>query len=253
MYLMIVNAFKSQRAILLSPFSLSIGSLTLTYLRQALSGASFNVIHAYGATVLFVALDDVLVVLLCGPAAYIIARAVRRRYQLLLVYFVLGTFIPAQVVLIPVVYILRDFHLMGTIVGLVAFQTVLNMPVTIFLYVAYIRSIPLSIDEAAQIDGARPTRIFWSLIFPIMRPVVATTVILVSMGVWNDFVNPEIILGPTTSMQTVTTGVYEAIGQYATTYTTVFPDLLLVLAPALAFFVLMQRHIVSGLTAGTTK
>jgi raffinose/stachyose/melibiose transport system permease protein len=253
MYLMIVNAFKPQRDILAAPFGIPFGDLTTRFISSAVNGSSFNILHAYGSTALFVVLDDVFTVLLCGPLAYVIARGVRRRYQLLLFYFVAGTFIPAQVILIPVVYVLRYVHLMNSLAGLVAVQTVLNLSVTLFLYVAYIRSLPVSIDEAAQIDGAGRMRIFWRLIFPLMRPIVATSVILVSMGVWNDFVDPQIILGPTNNLQTVTTGIYEAIGQYATNFTEIFPDLLLVLAPALAFFVLMQRHIVNGLTAGATK
>jgi raffinose/stachyose/melibiose transport system permease protein len=253
MYLMVINAFKPQRDILAAPFSIPFGALTTRFIRLALDGSSFNILHAYGSTALFVVLDDIFVVLLCGPLAYVIARGMRRRYQVLLFYIVGGTFIPAQVILIPVVYVLRYAHVMDSLIGLVAFQTVLNLPVTIFLYVAYIRSIPVSIDEAAQIDGAGRMRIFWRLVFPLMRPIVATSVILVSMGVWNDFVDPEIILGPVSNLQTVTTGIYGAIGQYATSFTTIFPDLLLVLAPALAFFIIMQRHIVSGLTSGATK
>ncbi len=253
MYLMVINAFKPQRNILAAPFSVPFGVLTTKFISSALSGSSFNILHSYLSTAIFVVLDDIFVVLLCGPLAYVIARGARRRYQVLLFYIVGGTFIPAQAILIPVVYVLRSVHLMNSLAGLVAFQTVLNLPVTLFLYVAYIRSIPSSIDEAAQIDGAGKMRIFWRLIFPLMRPIVATSVILVSMGVWNDFVDPQIILGPITNMQTVTTGIYDAVGQYATSFTTIFPDLLLVLAPALAFFILMQRHIVSGLTAGATK
>lgn len=253
MYLMVVNAFKPQTAILSSPFGMPLGRMTVRFLEHALVNPTFNVLHAYGATLLFVVLDVTAVVLLCGPVSYVIARGARKRYQVLLFYFVLGTFIPGQAVLIPAVYVLRDMHIMNSIPGLVAFQTVGSLPVTIFLYVAYIRSIPLSIDEAAKIDGAGRLRTFWSLIFPIMRPIVATNVILVAMGVWNDFVSPEIILGPTSGMQTITTGIYEAIGVYSTQFTTVFPDLLLVLGPALAFFLIMQRHIVSGLTAGATK
>jgi raffinose/stachyose/melibiose transport system permease protein len=86
-----------------------------------------------------------------------------------------------------------------------------------------------------------------------MRPIVATSVILTSMGVWNDFVDPQIILGPTSKLDTVTTGIYAAIGQYATSFTTVFPDVLLVLTPMLTLYLVLQRHIVGGLTAGASK
>ena len=79
---------------------------------------------------------------------------------------------------------------------------------------------------------------FWSIVFPLMRPAVATMVILNTFSVWNDFVNPQIILGPGSGLYTVTTGVYAAVSQYSTDYTVVFPTLLLAVAPLLVFFVL---------------
>ncbi|HUR07087.1 MAG TPA: carbohydrate ABC transporter permease, partial [Nonomuraea sp.] len=91
------------------------------------------------------------------------------------------------------------------------------------------------------------------IVCPLLRPAVATMVILNTFSVWNDFVNPQIILGPGSGLYTVTTGVYAAVSQYATDYTVVFPTLLLAIAPLLVFFVFMQRHIISGLTAGSTK
>jgi raffinose/stachyose/melibiose transport system permease protein len=194
----------------------------------------------------------ILVVVLSAPASYLIARAIKKRYQALFVYFLLGTFIPGQVILVPVTKILLHVGLMGTLWGLLAFQIAGSMPVSIFLFVGYIRTIPREIDEAAEIDGAGLIRRFWQIIFPLIRPIVATVLILTAMGVWNDFVDPQIIIGPL-GPKTVTTGIYAAIGKYVTDYTTVFPDLLLALAPALIFFILMQRNIIGGLTAGATK
>lgn len=252
-YLVVVNAFKSQGDILGAPFSLPFHSLSLRYMRNAITNPDFNVVKAYGATLLFVVLVDFISVVLCGPAAYVIARKTRKRYQVLLYYFVFGTFIPPQAILIPLIYVLRTIGLMNTVPGLVAFQAAMAMPITMFLYVGYIRAIPRELDEAAHMDGSGQFRTFWRVIFPLMRPVVATSVILTTMGVWNDFVDPYLVLGPASPLKTVTTGIYAAIGQYEQNYTVVFPDLLLVIAPVLIFFVLMQRHIVSGLMSGATK
>ena len=86
-----------------------------------------------------------------------------------------------------------------------------------------------------------------------MKPAVVTMVILNTFSVWNDFVNPQIILGPGSGLYTVTTGVYAAVSQYSTDYTVVFPTLLLAVLPAMIFFIVMQRHIIGGLVAGATK
>lgn len=253
MYIMTISAFKSQADILQNPLSISPESFTLEYFLAAVTSEKFNVIAAYGVTLLFVLLVNLFCILLAAPAAYVIARGRSKWHLALLLLFVSGLFIPGQVTLIPVVFVLRLLGLIGTIPGFVLFETALTLPITIFLFAAYLRSIPRDIDEAAALDGAGKIRAFWLCIFPIMKPVVATIIVLNSISVWNDFVNPQVILGPSSGIYTVTTGVYAAVSQYSTDYTTVFPTLLLAVAPAFIFFIVMQRNIIGGLVAGSTK
>lgn len=142
---------------------------------------------------------------------------------------------------------------MGTLPGLILFMTATTIPFTLFVFFGYIRVLPRSLDEAAAIDGAGRYRTLWRIILPLMRPIVATVFILNSLSVWNDFASPQMILGPGSGVYTVTTGVYAAVGQYSTDYTKVFPTLLLAVIPILVIFVVMQRHIMSGLAAGAVK
>lgn len=253
MYLMVVNSFKSQQDIIARPFSLSPGMLSTEYLRDALTNPDFSIVRGYAVTTLFVVLVNVLSVALAGPVAYVIARRGSRPYKALLMLFVAGAFIPSQVLVIPVVYTLKFLGLMNSIPGFVLFETTLTMPFSIFLYVGFITTIPRSLDEAAMLDGAGRHRVFWSIIFPLMRPAIATMVILNTFSVWNDFVNPQIILGPSSGLYTVTTAIYAAVGQYSTDYTVVFPTLLLAVAPMVVLFVALQRHVIGGLTTGATK
>lgn len=253
LYILVISAFKPQAQILSSPLTISPETFTLDYLIDAIRSPNFNVIRAYGITTLFVVLVNVFSIAVAAPVSYVIARGRTKWHTALLLLFVSGTFIPSQVILIPVVFVLRTLGLMGTIPGFVLFETAAVLPVSIFLYTAYLRTIPRDIDEAAALDGAGPIRTFWATIFPIMKPVVATLVVLNSISVWNDFVNPQIILGPGSGLYTVTTGVYAAVGQLSTDYNVVFPTLLLAAAPALVFFVVMQRHIIGGLLSGATK
>ncbi|GAB2964506.1 carbohydrate ABC transporter permease [Streptomyces pseudoechinosporeus] len=253
LYVLVVNAFKSQQDIVTDPFGLPSGGPSLTYLEKVFQNEQFDIVQGYAVTLLFVVCVNVLSVALAGPAAYVIARSSRRRHRALMLFFLAGTFIPSQVLVIPVVYVLKTLGLMGTVRGFVLFETVLTLPFSIFLYAGYIATIPRELDQAAAVDGAGRIRTFWQIVFPLMRPVVATMVILNTFSVWNDFVNPQIILGPGSGLYTVTTGVYAAVSQYQTDYTVVFPTLLLAVAPLLVFFVFMQRYIISGLTAGATR
>lgn len=253
LYIMVISAFKSQESIIRHPLLISPDMFTLDYLLDAITSEKFNVIGAYGITLLFVVLVNVCCIALSAPVAYVIARGRSKWHLGLLLLFVSGLFIPGQVTLIPVVFVLRVLGLINTIPGFILFETAATLPVTIFLFAAYLRTVPRDIDEAAALDGAGRIRAFWSCIFPIMRPVVATVIVLNSIGVWNDFVSPQIILGPSSGIYTVTTGVYAAVGEFSTDYTTVFPTLLLAIAPAVVFFIVMQRHIIGGLVAGATK
>ncbi|WP_194410201.1 carbohydrate ABC transporter permease [Microbacterium cremeum] len=253
LYIMLISAFKPQEAIIRQPLAITPEMFTLEYLADAVTSEKFNVIGAYGITLLFVALVNVFGIALSAPVAYVIARGRSKWHIGLLLVFVSGLFIPGQVTLIPVVFVLRLLGLINTIPGFILFETAATLPVTIFLFAAYLRTVPRDIDEAAALDGAGRVRAFWSCIFPIMKPVVATIVVLNSISVWNDFVSPQIILGPSSGIYTVTTGVYAAVGEFQTSYTTVFPTLLLAVAPAIIFFIVMQRHIIGGLVAGATK
>ncbi|MFB7891976.1 carbohydrate ABC transporter permease [Microbacterium sp. NPDC056044] len=253
LYILVISAFKPQADIILHPLAITPEMFTFDYLWGALTSEKFNVVGAYGITLLFVVLVNVFCIALAAPVAYVIARGRSKWHLVLLLVFVSGLFIPGQVTLIPVVFVLRVLGLINTIPGFLLFETAATLPVTIFLFAAYLRTVPRDIDEAAALDGAGRIRAFWSCIFPIMRPVVATIVVLNSIGVWNDFVSPQIILGPGSGIYTVTTGVYAAVGEFSTDYTVLFPTLLLAIAPAVIFFIIMQRHIIGGLVAGATK
>ncbi|MFF1502151.1 carbohydrate ABC transporter permease [Streptomyces sp. NPDC058316] len=252
-YLLLVNAFKSQDDILDNPFSLPLGGLTLEHLSAAVNSPQYNVIGGYGFTLFLVVVVDVLCIALAGPAAYAIARSLKRRTRLVLLYFLAGTFIPGAAVIIPVIYVLREIGLANTVTGLVAHDVASTLPVSIFLFVGFIRTIPVDIDHAATIDGAGRYRTFWTIIFPLMRPAVVTVLILNSIGIWNDFISPQILLSPSSGHYTVTTAIYAGISQYSTDLTKVFPNLLLAIAPVIIFFIYMQRHIISGLTVGAVK
>ncbi len=253
LYLMLTNAFKSQHDILTKPFGWPASGFSLTYLHRALTSPDFNVVSAYGVTLLFVVAVNALNLVVVGPASYAIARGPRAYHRVVMLVLLVSLFIPGQTLVIPVIYVLKALGLIGTIPGFLLFETTLTVPTTVFLFVAFVQTVPRELDEAARIDGASRYGTFWRVIFPLMRPVVATAMVLNSVGVWTDFVNPQFILGPQSGVYTVTTGVYAAISRLSTDYTVVYPNMLLATAPVIVFYVFMQRRIIGGLTAGAIK
>ena len=253
MYLLIVNSFKDQQSILSAPFGLNLATATPEFLIQAWNSREFSMPFGYLITFGLVICVNIVSIGVCTPAAYVIARSPKPLFRAILLFFIAGMFIPTQVILIPVIFVLRGLGLMGTFPGLVLFMASATVPFTLFVFTGFIRVLPKALDEAASVDGAGRFYTLWRIVFPLMKPIVATVFILNALGVWNDFASPQVILGPGSGLYTVTTGVYASVGQYSADYTRVFPTLLLAVVPILLIFILMQRYIMSGLAAGATK
>lgn len=253
LYLLVTNAFKSQHDITTQPFGWPSEGFSFEYMWRALTSPDFNVVAAYGITLLFVIVVNILSLLIVGPAAYAIARGTAKYHRAVMLVLLAGLFIPGATIVIPVIFVLKSIGLIGTVGGFFLFEVTLTIPTTLFLFVAFIQSIPRELDEAARIDGASRFGTFWRVIFPLMRPVVATAVILNSMFVWGDFVNPQFLLGPTSGVYTVTTGIYAAISKLSTDFTMVYPNMLLAAAPVVIFYIFMQKRIIGGLTSGAIK
>jgi raffinose/stachyose/melibiose transport system permease protein len=163
-----------------------------------------------------------------------------------------GLMIPPQVILIPVSKVLQFAHLMTTLQGLVLFNVGYYIPFGVFVFAGFIRGVPVELEEAAAIDGASRFQIFWQIVFPLLRPATASVLIFLGVWIWNDFIDPLIILGPSQGT-TVTTGIYRSIGQYQVDFGSVFALMFLGTLPVLAFYLALQKHFVKGLTGGATK
>lgn len=253
MYIMVVNAFKPQQEILRSPLGIDLETASLDYLSAAWTNTAFPVVEGYAVSLFLVLACNLVAIGTAIPAAYVIARTPKMLFRFLLMFFLAGMFIPPQIILVPAILVLKSLNLMGTIPGLVLFMSATMIPFTLFIFTGYIRMLPRSLDEAAAIDGASRQRILWTIIVPLMKPIVATAFILNALSAWNDFVSPQLILGPGSQFKTITTGVYAAVSSYTTNYEVVFPTLLLAVVPILLIFILMQRFIMSGLSTGAVK
>jgi raffinose/stachyose/melibiose transport system permease protein len=252
LYLVVVNSFKTQSDVLLNPLSAPVGKFTLESYRAAFSSPSFNISRAYLYSAIITVSVVAIVLLTASSLSYVMARSSSRWARLAYLSILAGLMIPPQVVIIPAVKVLRDLGLIGTLPGLVLYDVATNLPIAVFVYYGFIQSIPRELDESASIDGAGPFKTFWLVIFPVIAPATASIAVILSVFVWNDFLNPLIILGPL-GEPTVTTGAFRAAGLYSTDWSSVFAYVCLSSAPMLVLFLTFQRFIVSGLTAGAVK
>jgi raffinose/stachyose/melibiose transport system permease protein len=123
------------------------------------------------------------------------------------------------------------------------------MPFAIFLYATFMRALPLDFEEAASIDGAGAIRTFRSVVFPLLRPITATVIILTAVFTWNDFLTPLLYLSGSTN-QTITVAIYGFVGQYGAQWNLIFAAIIISILPILLAYFLLQRYIVQGFAGG---
>lgn len=250
LYFTVVTAFKTPDQLGGSGFELPKGlawenfstAWELTDFPRALTNSAI----VTGGAVLLTLLTNSMV-------AYAIARNMdrSRTFTVLYYYFIAALFVPFPIIMLPVV---RQTALLGldNPVGLVILYTVYGLSLNIFIYVAYIRSIPIELEEAARTDGASTWTTFWRIIFPLLAPMNATVGILTAMWAWNDFLLPLVILSEP-QHQTLPLVQYVFQGQFNTNYAVAFASYLMALLPMVIVYVLAQRWIISGVMRGSAK
>ncbi|GAA2175216.1 carbohydrate ABC transporter permease [Arthrobacter parietis] len=214
---------------------------TLTDFPQALMNSALITVGAV-----------LLTLLTNSMVAYSIARNMHRKlFKGLYFYFIAALFVPFPIIMLPVV---KETALLGldNQLGLILLYTVYGLSFNIFVYVAYIRSIPMELEEAAITDGASTWTVFWKVIFPLLGPMNATVGILTCLWAWNDFMLPLVILSDP-SAQTLPLAQYVFQGQFNTNYSVAFASYLMAMAPLLLVYLFAQRWVISGVMRGSTK
>ncbi|AGZ42139.1 carbohydrate ABC transporter permease [Actinoplanes friuliensis] len=207
------------------------------------------IIAFINSTILTVASVTIMVVL-AAMVAFVLQRR-QSRWNGLITFLVLsGLIIPPAVV--PTIWVLQRLGLFRTMPGLILVEVAFGMSFCVLLFRAFIATIPRELDEAAIIDGAGPLRLFFRVIFPLLRSVVVTAVVVQSVTVWNDFVNPLYFL-PGDQNATVQLTLYNFSSQYNTQFNLLFTNILLITIPPLLMFLVFNRQIVAGMTAGAVK
>ncbi|QNK55925.1 carbohydrate ABC transporter permease [Paenibacillus sp. PAMC21692] len=250
-YIAIVNMFKPLNEIKSNPMSLPFPFVWDNFISVLTKPGSTLLSSLWNSTVI-TSISVLLIVISSSMVSYYIARENTRFSNGLMIFLLFGLMIPPQIVLIPIVKVLQFFGIMHSMTGVIVFFIAYYVPFATFLYSGFTKTVPRELDEAAAIDGAGQIRIFWTIIFPLLAPVTASVLIFQSVFIWNDFLNPLIIMGPMRGT-TITTGIYQAMGQFSTNWGEMFVLMFLASAPILVFYLFLQKHFIDGLTAGSIK
>lgn len=251
LYVTIITAFKTREESTVNFFSFPsqfyLGNFCEIIEKQ-------NYFRYLGNTVIITVCSLILMALVIPSLSYALSRNMRRSkfYRFSYIYLVIGLFVPFQVVMIPLVKIASSFH-MSNIWGLIVLNLVFALRDGVFLFVAYMDSVPRELEESAFIDGAGVVQTYIRIVFPLVKPMTATIMILNGLSVWNDFMLPLLLLNKSKDSWTLQLFQYNFKTTYSFDYNLAFASFLLSMLPVMVVYVFAQKYIIQGLTTGAVK
>jgi raffinose/stachyose/melibiose transport system permease protein len=245
-YALITLSLKDSRQISSSPLGLP-SPPTLHNYSQAWSNASLGGALLSSTLVTVVSLLVLIAVGSC--AAYFLARTNTRLGYGMYVLFLLGIVLPFQLGMIPLYNLFSRLELLGSYQSIIIFYSGIQLPFTIFLYTGFIRALPAEYAAAALVDGASHWQAYIRIVFPLLRPVTGTVLILNAVFIWNDFFTPLLYLSGS-DHETVPVRIFAFVGQYVSDYGLVFAGLVLGAIPILVVFLVLQRYVIKGFASG---
>lgn len=193
------------------------------------------------------------IVLFSSMAGYKLSRT-KTKYSWLVFLLCVGAIvIPFQTIMIPLVKTAKILGLLNRIYGAAIIYWGLGCPFAIFLYHGFVKTVPLELDECAKIDGCSEFRMFFQIIFPLLKPVTVTVIIMNAMWFWNDFLFPLLILGGNSAQGTLQLAAYQFFGMYKSEWHYAMASVVLIVTPAVIFFIALQKQIIKGMVAGAVK
>ncbi len=259
-FIVVVNSAKTPFEITQSPLSLP-GAWVKILQNMALIWTSPNIQYSssFASSVIITVASLVLLNVLSSQAAWVLVRTKTRLSMSIFITFVAAMVIPFQIVMFPLLTWFREItqitgiRLLRSFSGIILAYIGFGMSQSIFLFHGFIKSIPLELEEAATIDGCRPGQTFYQIIFPILRPIHATVLVLNGIWIWNDFLLPLLILGKGNKVMTIPLAVSNFAGAYVKQWDLILTAILMAMIPIIVFFLFAQKSIIKGMVAGSIK
>lgn len=246
-YMIITNSFKTPKGIFASVLSLPSQGTTANYKN---SFKALDFMNSLGHSLLITVVSVVVIVLFSSMAAYALQRNKSKLSGALLMLFVSAMLIPFQTVMIPLTTNFGQVHMLN-MWGLMFMYLGFDASLSIFLYQGTMGSIPIAMDESAELEGANRFQIFFKIIFPMLTPITVTVGILNIIAIWNDYLLPSLALPQ--SQYTIPLQMFFFFGQYTKQWHLALAGLTLSIIPVILFYAFAQRYIIKGVTDGAVK
>ncbi len=248
LYVIVINTFKNNGEMSMDPVGLPTHWSFENY-QYALQ--NLPIANAFKNTIIVTVFGVGIQVFIGALAAYGMVLKKSRFTSVIGVLLMISFLIPGQTLLIPQYRLEAQFGLVDSLLGLIVLYTG-GATFCYFLIVQYMRGLPYEMIEAARIDGAGPFRIFWTIVLPLIRPILVTVTVFQIMWTWNDFMTPNVYIS-STSKQTIVLQVFNAMSQFTTNWPLFMSITTIALIPVFLFFIFCQKWIVAGLVAGSVK
>lgn len=256
MYIMVVNSFKGRAEIFTDTMGLP-KSLDFSYYINAVEKMKF--LKALGNSLLVSIVSILLIIAFSSMAAWALVRSKSKLANIILYTFVLTMLVPFQSVMIPLMQYMSgweikaiNFSMIDTYYGLIFMYIGFGTSLSVFLYHGFIKGVPLSLEEAAQIDGCNKFQVFWRIVFPTLKPITVTVAILNVIWIWNDYLLPSLVLR-SPSLRTIPLSTFYFFGEFTIQWNLAMAGLVLTIIPIIIFYLFSQRYIIKGVMAGAVK
>lgn len=251
--LVIINVFKTKGDITSAPLSL-IGAHGFTIENFPKAMDKMNFVRSFSNSLIITVSATVLTLLVSAMAAFVIVRNNWTACRLLFAGMIASMVIPFQVLMIPLVSLYGGtFGVLNSRITLILMHVGFSVSMATFMFHGAIHTnVPVELEEAATIDGCTRWQTFWKVVFPLLKPTVATIAVIDAMAFWNDYLLPSLVLGRK-ELYTIPIATQVFYGTYSTDMGLVMAALLLAMLPILILYLFLQRYIVEGVTSGAVK
>ena len=246
--IIIINSLKDKNAA--AAMNLALPKLPIMWENFSVVIEKGKLLTSFGNSVAYSVGSVLLCIVTAVMAAYVLSRNATKLNKMLYLYIALGITLPVNYV--ALMKVMQFFHINNTKPGIILLYTAMQLPFAVFLVHGFIARIPIDLDEAAIIDGCGSMKLFFLVILPLLKPVLATVFVLTFLNTWNEFVSPLYFLGSSEKWP-MTLSVYNFFGMYFMDWNLVCADILLTSLPVIIVYLLGQKYIVTGMTAGAVK
>ncbi len=246
---MIISSFKTNRAILTTPFSLpekiSFSNFKTVWIDRGFSHYFFN-------SVLYTVISMAVVLLFGSMASYGISRYTYKMNTLIYMLFLSGIMLPLKAAIIPLFLLIKTLGLINNPFSVILIFIAMALPSTVFILAGFMKGIPLELEYAAKIDGCNDFQIYQKIVMPMVAPAIALVTIYNSVPIWNDFFFPLVFL-QSDKVKTLPVGLSSFFGQFSTNWSLLFTGLSIAILPMLILYLFMSKYFIKGMTAGAVK